>query len=156
MAEKSSRPIIEFGDAHNTAPSIRRVDLLGWLRASAVIGAAAAWAALWLAWRPWPGLAAPPGSMGAHAGAIVRLAVHWAFPPAFGPSSEAYLAFMKALPPSEARALIWRGCFGLWAFLLPSILLAKWCLSPRDALTVVRGTKAPRPWRCSTRRWPQA
>lgn len=139
MAAKSSKPVIDFGDAQNMAPSLRRVDLLGWLCAGAVFGAAAAWAALWLAWRPWPGLPEPRGSLGAHAGAVLRLAIHWLFPPAFGVSSDAYVTFLKSLPPPEARALVWRACFGAWAFALPSILLAKWCLAPRDALTVVRG-----------------
>lgn len=139
MAEKSSRPIIDFGDAQNMAPTHRRVDLRGWLYGSFVLGAAAAWSVLWLAWRPWPGLLPPPASLGAHVGAIAKLAVHWIFHPAFETSSSAYVGFLRSLPPAETRALIWRACLGAWAFCLPGILLAKWCLTPRDALTVVRG-----------------
>lgn len=139
MAEKSSKPIIDFGDASNVAPSIKKVDLLGWVIASLVFGFAAAWLSLWATWRPLPGLTGPIGPLGDHAMALIRCSIHWIFPPVFPQASRIYFDHLSGLPEDAKHALIWRVCLGAWAFCIPSILLAKWCLTPRDALTAIRG-----------------
>lgn len=139
MADKSSKPIIDFGDVSNMAPSIKRVDLIGWLMASLVFGVAAAWLALWTSWRALPGFPAPLGGLGEHAAALARCALHVAFPPVFGQSSRAYLDHLGGLAPEQSQALIWRAALAVWALCMPAILLAKWCLTPRDGLTSVRG-----------------
>ncbi|MES2149887.1 MAG: type IV secretion system DNA-binding domain-containing protein [Pseudomonadota bacterium] len=139
MDEHSAKPVYDLGALPPSAPSTKRVDLLGWICASGMLGILAGWIATRLVWRAFPGLEEPPGSFGFHADAVLRWVAHWLWKPAFIYETKAYAAFLSGLSDHARNALIWRACVGAWATAMPAILLAKGCLTPRDGLIVLRG-----------------
>lgn len=139
MRDGSPKPIYDWGSPPPSAPSTKRVDVLGWIFASVLLGLLAAWLATLLVWRALPGLEAPAGSFAFHVGALIRCLGHALWEPAFPRERIVYGAYLAALSDHERVALIWRACVGIWAALLPAVFLAKSSLTPRDGLIVLRG-----------------
>ena len=134
------KPICDWGHAPLIAPSIKRVDPLGWVAASLVAGVAAAVLALWLAWRPIPGLPIQPGALSEHAGYWFKLAARAVARSMFAEEARFYRGFLSGLPAEQRNGLIWRVAFAAWAFLMPAVFLAKPFLRPRDGLIHMRGS----------------
>ena len=122
-------------------PSTLRINARGWLCASVVAGVAAGFGALMLLWRPIPGLALPPGTLGEHANHFAALACHGLSKHLCGGPAAAYADFWARLPNPERRGLIYRCAAGLWAALMPAILLAGPMLRPRDGAVHIRGPR---------------
>lgn len=139
--QEQQRPVVDWGAAPATAPSTKRVDALGWLMASAALGAAAGGGALVATWRPMLGLDGPPGELGAHVGHSLRWAIHAALPHWFVADAQSYEAALSKLGQSQRVALMWRCAVGACAALVPGALLAKSALTPRDGLIPLRGAK---------------
>jgi len=139
MGSSGRKPVVHFGGESATAPSIETIDAREWLWNSALLGALCGIAALWLVWRPMPGLPAPAGSLGFHARQWMMCAIHALAPSIFVGEVQAYGAALSKLEASGVRALIWRACFGAWAACMPALLLARSGLSPRDGLITLRG-----------------
>jgi len=120
-------------------PSVMRIDPRGWLLASAILGAFAAAAALWLLWTPLPGMPLSQGTLWEHATHWAALGAHALFKPLFPRKAEIYIAFWRSLSEQEA--------IGIWARIaiagaiaaLPAWLLAKPMLKERDGYIHVRG-----------------
>lgn len=141
MSQQPLKPIYDFGGAPATAPSVPRVDVSGWILASGALGLAAGAAALNLLWRPLPGLDGPPGALSFHAGQALRWAAHWLAPNLFASDAKSYGALLAKLGDGERLALAWRGGAGLLAACAPSALLARGCLSPREGMIELRGSR---------------
>lgn len=139
--QEQQRPVVDWGAAPALAPSTKRVDALGWLLASAALGAVTGAAALAASWRSVLGLDAPPGELGAHLGHALRWAVHAALPQWFVADAQSYEMALSKLSPAQRAALAWRGAVGACAALVPGALLAKSALTPRDGLIPLRGAK---------------
>lgn len=139
--QEQQRPVVDWGASPSLAPSTKRVDALGWLLASAALGAVTGGAALAATWRPMLGLDGPPGELGAHVGHALRWAIHAALPHWFVADAQGYEAALSKLSQSQRAALIWRGAVGACAALVPGALLAQSALTPRDGLIPLRGAK---------------
>lgn len=137
MAEKN---IWGLDRARPSPPSIKRVDVWSWALLSVALGGLAAWLALWVLWRPLPGLSAPVGALSAHAEHLAKMAARVLLPSWFGVEASAYARFWASLVGWEKCAVIWRGCVGIAVFCAPGWLLAKDMLKPRDALIHMRGS----------------
>lgn len=135
------KTIVDWGQAAPIAPSVKRVDPLGWLVASALAGLAMASLVLWLLWRPLPGLPAPTGALGAHAEHWAKLLARLLMPSWFAQDAAAYASFWAQRSDSERLAVAWRCLIGLIAFAAPSILFSRSLLRPRDGLLHLRGSR---------------
>jgi Type IV secretion-system coupling protein DNA-binding domain len=132
--------IYDWGQTPPTAPSTRRADPLGWIAASLLAGAAAAFLAMVFVWRPLPGLMGPPGSLGEHMTALWQLLAHKFWRGAYSQETRAYLAALGQLGDPERIALIWRGGLAAWAACMPSVFLFESYMTPRDSLMHMRGS----------------
>lgn len=137
MPEKT---IYDWGQTPPTAPTAKRVDPLGWIMASTVLGAIAALIAMSMMWRPLPGLAGPPGSLAEHVMSVFRLAVNALFHSAYRAEARAYVEALQSLESSARIALIWRCAVGVWVMGLVAIALFKSYMTPRDSLIHLRGS----------------
>lgn len=137
MPEKT---IYDWGQAPPTAPTAKRVDPLGWIMASAVLGTIAALIAMSMIWRPLPGLAGPPGSLVEHVMSVFRLGVNALFHSAYRAESRAYVEALQYLDSGGRIALIWRCAVGVWVMGLVAIALFKSYMTPRDSLIHLRGS----------------
>ena len=140
MATNDQKPLYDLGGLPATAPSVQKIDVKGWLLAGGLLGATCGWLALTAAWRPLPGLPAPPGSLAFHAHQSLLCAAHWLIPSAFGGEAKAYGALLAKLDAAERLALGWRAGLGALAACAPMALLARPCLAPRDGLIALRGS----------------
>jgi hypothetical protein len=111
------RTVVDWGAAAPAAPSTKRVDALGWLVNSAILGSACGLGALAAAWLPLLGFDPPPGALGFHVAHAAKWCVHAALPHWFVADASAY----GALAP------------GAW--------LARSALAPHDGLIPLRGAK---------------
>lgn len=136
----SSKTIYDWGQTPPTAPTAKRVDPLGWIMASVVLGTIAALIAMSMIWRPLPGLAGPPGSLVEHVMSVVRLAVNALFHSAYRAESRAYVEALQSLESSARIALIWRCAVGVWVMGLVAVALFKSYMTPRDSLIHLRGS----------------
>jgi hypothetical protein len=123
------------------APTFKKRDVKGWLLSSIAIGLPLSFLVLFFLWRPLLGLAAPPCSLSFHFLGLLdtigsKLLPHW-----LGASAEAYQASLHSLSPSERLALMWRLLVATAFGLIPSVLLAKSYLSPKDDLLYLRGAR---------------
>lgn len=134
------RTVYDWGQAPPLAPSIKRVDPLGWIAASAVAGVVLALLALLLAWRPIPGLAMPPELLSEHLPYWLKLAAHAVSQAFFPVEARFYGKFFGGLEEAQREGLLRRVEFAAIAFFLPAILLAKPFLRPRDGLIHLRGS----------------
>lgn len=139
-AAGGDRVAYDFGALPVTAPSVKRVDVLGWMCAGATLGALSGWCALSLLWRPLPGLDAPPGPLSFHAGKVARLLVHALSERSFRADALAYRELLAGLPWRAKAALAWRAAVSACAACAPAALLARGLLRPRDGLTALRGS----------------
>jgi hypothetical protein len=137
----SNRVVYQWGQSQPIAPSVKRVDVLGWMVASAMGGLIAGLLVLAALWRPLPMLPGPPGALAEHATACMRLLAHALWPGAYRFEAKDYLDFLGSLPDSQRIAMIWRIATALWASMMPAVFLAKSCLEPRDGLIHIRGSK---------------
>ena len=122
------------------APSIKRVDPIGWLWSSLAMGLVVGAFALAVLWRPFPLLPAPPGALSAHGAEWAKTAVHAALPRIFAADARAYADFLAELPPSAKAAMAWRCALALLLGCMPGAVLARSRLEPRDALIHLRGS----------------
>lgn len=122
------------------APSIKRSDPMGWLRASAALGFGVGALALALLWRPLPLLPAPPGALHEHLAAWATAAVHAALPRLLAADARAYADLLRGLPREGQIAIIWRCALALWLACMPGVFLARSYFKPRDALIHLRGS----------------
>jgi hypothetical protein len=120
-------------------PSAQRINARGWLCASVVGGIAAGVGVLVLSWRPIPGVALPPETLGEHAVHWAALACHAASKYLCGGASAAYSDFWAHLAAPERHGLVYRCAAGVWAAMMPAILLAEPMLRPRDGAIHIRG-----------------
>ena len=137
MDEKT---VYDWGQAPPLAPSIKRVDPLGWIAASAVAGVVVALLALLIAWRPIPGLAMPPGRLAEHLEYWMKLAAHAACHAFFPVEARFYQRFFAGLADEQRSGLIYRAAFAGLAFFMPAVFLAKPFLRSRDGLIHLRGS----------------
>lgn len=137
MADK---PVYDWGQTAPLAPSIKRVDPVGWIVASLLVGAVAALLALVVLWRPLPGLPAPPGSLAEHLPYWLKLAARVVWKTAFARDAATYIGLFNGWAREEQLGLVWRCAVAAWAFLMPAVLLAGPALRPRDGLIYLRGS----------------
>lgn len=136
----SSKTIYDWGQTPPTAPTAKRVDPLGWLMASAVLGTIAALIAMSMIWRPLPGLSGPPGSLAEHVMSVFRLGVNALFHSVYRAETRSYVEALQSLDSSGRIALIWRCAVGVWVMGLVAIALFKSYMTPRDSLIHLRGS----------------
>lgn len=134
------RTVYDWGQAPPLAPSIKRVDPLGWIAASAVAGVVVALLALLIAWRPIPGLAMPPGRLSEHLEYWMKLAAHAASHAFFPVEARFYQRFFAGLSDELRSGLTYRASFAALAFFMPAVFLAKPFLRSRDGLIHLRGS----------------
>lgn len=134
------KPFYDWGQSPPLAPSIKRVDPVGWIAASLVAGVVAALLALALAWRPIPGLALPPGSLSEHVAYWLKMLARFASSAFFADDARFYRGFFLGLADGQRTGLICRAAFAAWCFFMPAIFLAKPFLQPRDGLIHLRGS----------------
>lgn len=140
MTQPSSKPVYNLGGGAPIAPSTLRVDVLGWLLVSLVLGALAACLVLKLSWRPLPWAPQPSLGLSSHAFEAAQWALSKVLGAWLGDAARGYEAYLATLPSSETRGLWIRAYVGVLAALTPGALLARVCLKPRDALSHVRGS----------------
>lgn len=136
----SSKTIYDWGQTPPMAPTSKRVDPLGWITASAVLGAVAALIVMSMVWRPLPGLPGPPGSLAEHVLSVFRLGVNALIHSAYRAETRAYVEALQSLESSARIALIWRCALGVWVMGLVAIALFKSYMTPRDSLIHLRGS----------------
>jgi hypothetical protein len=133
--------VYDWGQAPPGPPSTKRVEVLSWIALSLFAGFAVAATALWLLWRPLPGLAAPPGALSAHAEHWAKLAARTAFPSWFAADAKVYARFWSECTDAQKLAIAWRCAVGGLAGLLPAVFLAGSLLRPREGLIHLRGSR---------------
>ena len=141
MSEKPIKPVYDLGATPPLSPSATRVDVLGWLLASLALGALAAWLALRASWRPilwWP---EPAASLSDHAAGAARWSARLLSKAWFDGAAKAYEAYLGGLTDSERQGLWLRAGLGACAACLPAAALARPCLTPRDGLSHLRGSR---------------
>ncbi len=131
----------EWGTSIHAAPSIKRVDPLGWMVASVCLGVVMALLVLTLLWRPLPGLPAPPFPILEHLGYWAKMGARLAMPSAFESDARVYAKFWNGLGGAERIAIAWRASVAALAGCAPAVLLAGSFLKPRDALIHMRGSR---------------
>lgn len=137
----SEPTIYDWGQAPPGPPSSRRADPLSWVVLSLVGGLAAASVALFVLWRPLPGLAAPPGALALHAEHWAKLAARLLLPGWFQREAQTYAAFWGDCLDAEKVAIAWRLAAAALVACVPGFLLAASLLRPRDGLLHLRGSR---------------
>lgn len=140
MNSDNGRTEFDWGISAPAAPSVGRVNVVGWIGASATLGAFLGIFALMLSWRALPWLNDPPGSISLHFSYLIRSALHGVWSWAFSDAARSYAQFLESLSAGERIALISRVMFALWVACLPAVFLAKIYLAPRNGLLVLRGS----------------
>lgn len=140
MNSDNGRTEYDWGISAPAAPSVGRVNVVGWIGASATLGAFLGILALMLSWRALPWLNDPPGSISLHFSYLIRSALHGVWSWAFSDAARSYAQFLESLSAGERVALISRLMFALWVACLPAVFLAKIYLAPRNGLLVLRGS----------------
>ena len=134
------RTVYDWGQAPTLAPSIKRVNPMGWVAASLIMGLLLGFIALAILWRPMFGVPPPPGSLAEHAGYWGKGLIHLLFRPAFVDEALFYTKALGGWDQSQRNQLIWRAAVAVWFFMLPWIYLAAPFLRPRDGLIHLRGS----------------
>jgi hypothetical protein len=123
-----------FGRSENTAPSIKTIDLWGWLLASVACGALAFFVSLHLLWRELP------GPLSVHLLFMIKSCIHALFPNFYSRETAYYeIAVLHWDETGELSAMRWRLAMAVMAALLPGLLFARSYLMPRDGLIFLRG-----------------
>ncbi|MDY0747943.1 type IV secretion system DNA-binding domain-containing protein [Paucibacter sp. R3-3] len=130
----------EWGRGQPLAPSVKRIDPIGWVVGSSAAGLVFALAGLALVWRPILGFDAPPGALSDHLGFWVKWLIHLLPGKFFGGDVRLYLRALDSFDDSQRMAFAVRCGFGLSCFLLPWALFADSYLRPRDQLIHMRGS----------------
>ncbi len=134
------KTVYDWGQAPPLAPSLKRVNPMGWVAASMATGLLLAFVALGILWRPLFGEAQPPGTLIEHVGYWAKGLVHLLFRPAFIDESRSYASALRNWDHSQHNQLIWRMAVAVWMFLMPWVFLAAPFLRPRDGLIHLRGS----------------
>lgn len=134
------RAVYDWGQSSSLAPSIKRVDLWGWVGASIVGGFFFALLAMVIVWRPWFGTAIPPGSLPEHLEYWLKMGVHEIWRPAFNTDAKFYRDAFMSWSNAQRVGLVWRGAVAVWTFLMTWVLLAAPYLRARDGLIHLRGS----------------
>ncbi|MGK5028805.1 type IV secretion system DNA-binding domain-containing protein [Janthinobacterium sp. MDT1-19] len=140
MNSDNGRTEFDWGISAPAAPSVGRVNVVGWIGASATLGAFLGILALMLSWRTLPWLNDPPGAISLHFSYLIRSALHGVWSWAFSDAARSYAQFLESLSAGDRIALISRLMFALWVACLPAVFLAKIYLAPRNGLLVLRGS----------------
>jgi len=140
-ARMDDKPIYDWGQSPPLAPSIKRIDPVGWIVASLATGVVVSLLALALSWRPMPGLAMPPGPLSEHLAYWMKMLARFASPELFADDARFYRKFFLGLGDEQRTGLICRAAFAAWCFFMPAIFLAKPFLRPRDGLIHLRGSR---------------
>lgn len=140
MNSDNGRTEFDWGISAPAAPSVGRVNVVGWIGASATLGAFFGILALMLSWRTLPWLNDPPGAISLHFSYLIRSALHGVWSWAFSDAARSYAQFLESLSAADRIALISRLMFALWVACLPAVFLAKIYLAPRNGLLVLRGS----------------
>jgi hypothetical protein len=135
------KTIYDWGQSPPAPPSVKRSDPIGWILASTLAGGVLCALALFLLWRPLPGLPGPPGSLVAHADHWAKLVARLLLPTWFERAATEYAKFWAACSAADHWAIGLRAAGGAIAFLIPWILLAPTYLYPRDGLLHLRGSR---------------
>lgn len=133
--------VYDWGQSPPGPPSTKRVEALSWVVLSLVSGTAVAALALWILWRPLPGLAAPPGALSAHAEHWAKLAARLVFSDWFSADARAYAKFWAGCADAERAAIVCRCALAAVLGALPGAALAGSLLRPRDGLIHLRGSR---------------
>ncbi|AJZ60571.1 ftsK/SpoIIIE family protein [Paraburkholderia fungorum] len=128
-----------FGSKAPAAPSLKRSDWSGWASASAAAGAVVGSLALWASWSALPWLPLPPGSLGAHAGCLAKIAAHDFAAEFFPAGAKACARAWGSLSTGEKAGAAARLVASTVAACAPAVVFAKERLVPRDRLIDVRG-----------------
>lgn len=139
MKENKPKAACSWGGGAPLAPSIKRVDPVGWAAASALAGLAVCFLVVWVLWRPFPGLPEPHGDLLDHAQMWAKLAARAVLPAMFQDDAKLYGAYWKGLADSGRVAIIWRAACAALAGFAPAALLFRDFMTPRDNLIHVRG-----------------
>lgn len=131
MKKKSK---IGFGRSENTAPSIKTIDVVGWLLASVACGALAFFLTLHLLWRELS------GPLSVHLLFLFKACVHALFPNLYAREAAYYeTAVLHWDATGELSAMILRIAVSALVAFLPGVLMARRFLTPRDGLIYLRG-----------------
>lgn len=142
MPNNTNSTVVDWGQTPPSAPSVKRVDALAWVKASIFVGAIAGVLSLALVWRALPfGLQAPQGLLLEHISFWAKLAARLVMRGAFGEEAKLYKAFWLGLDDAGRMAIIWRCGFGAWAAIMPSVFLYASYWEPRDSLLHLRGSQ---------------
>ena len=142
MKNDKNSTVIDWGQTPPSAPSVKRIDALSWLKASLFLGSMAGMLALILVWRPLPlGLQAPQGQLMEHLGYWLKLFSGLIVRGVFSEDAYFYKSFWHELDGAGRVAIIWRCGFAVWAALMPSVFLFNTYWEPRDSLLYLRGSQ---------------
>lgn len=136
----TDRTVIDWGQSAPMAPSIKRINLMGWIAASAFAGAVVAAFVMALLWRPLPGLPDPPGALSEHAAHWIKSAARVLAPRAFQADAKLYARWWAQSEPADRWAIQSRTAMALLAAAAAAALLARNFLRPRDGLIHLRGS----------------
>ncbi|SEA89667.1 type IV secretion system DNA-binding domain-containing protein [Acidovorax soli] len=134
------KTMYEWGQGQTLAPSVKRIDPIGYVATSAVAGLVFAVAALSLVWRPILGFDAPPGALGDHLMYWAKSLGHLLPGHFFREEAAFYARTLGNFNESQWWAFGLRLGFGFAFFLLPWWLFAGSYLRPRDQLIHMRGS----------------
>lgn len=137
----TDKTVYDWGQAPPGPPSVKRADPLGWILASTLAGVFLAALALFLLWRPLPGLPAPPGPLVLHAEHWAKLLARLLLRGWFEPAAAGYARFWAECSSAERWSIGLRAAAGAAAFVAPWILFASSYLRPRDGLLHLRGSR---------------
>lgn len=133
----------DWGQMAQTAPSIKRADVRGWLVSSVLLGSLAAFAILSVLWRPLPVLGEPPWTLREHGACAMKSAASKALG-AFRVDVRYCQMSYASLRDEQLDAMRYRLAIAAAVFLLPGVLLAGSALRGQDGLTHLRGSTRTR------------
>lgn len=137
------KTVVDWGQAGQLAPSIKRADAWGWVVSSALLGVMASFVAMAALWRPLPLLAPPPWGLPAQLGCTVATQASHAIAAYKFDARRCELA-ARQLDIEQAAGIRARFALALAAFFVPGGLLARSAFEGRDGLTHLRGSTRTR------------
>lgn len=137
------KAVVDWGQAGQLAPSIKRADAWGWVVSSALLGVMASFVALAALWRPLPLLAPPPWGLPAQLGCMVATQASHAIA-AYKFDARRCESAASQLDLEQAKGIRARFALALAAFFVPGGLLARSAFEGRDGLTHLRGSTRSR------------
>ena len=137
------RTVVDWGQAGQVAPSIKRADAWGWVVSSALLGVLACFVALAALWRPLPLLASPPWSLPTQIGCVVKAQASRSLG-SYKFEARQCESAMSQLGDDQVQGIRARVALALIAFFVPGALLARSAFEGSDGLTHLRGSTRSR------------